>query len=476
MATALSATLVGVYALQWAFGATDGLGLVHMGATSPVFWERLHVWTVFSSTLLHIGVLHLLANTYFTYVVGGLLERVIGPWRMLLVFFAGGTVGSLLSVVLLSDTVSAGASGGAWGLMIAMLLLLLSPWLRVGTRLRAGPVGPLLRLIGLNAVLSFLPGINGLAHLGGGLGGAMAVVITARGGRIWAVPAGLAYLVHLGALAVAVFVGRPWALGDVGPVERRTVLDGYVSLELPIAMETADTPEGLATLGGSVDWDPLTVSIELARFDEPPWAGIASQAVPCPGNCQARRAQNASGGEALWGFRPYGPYALVTVFAMPAGIDDPDWALQAVQGATLTEAGVGLLVSLAVTARSDGDPATHRDVLEALLIDHPDSSRALNQLAWQLATDPDPAWRDGARAVELAKRAVELEPLPSYQDTLAAARAETGDFAEAVRIQRQVVEADPDPGFGAHLAVLERGEPVREDPMAARTVPAQGPE
>ena len=83
----------------------------------------------------------------------------------------GGLVGSGLSVVVLPDYVSAGASGGAWGLMIALFLLLQFPFMRQGTRIRGAPVGPLLQLIGLNAVFSLLPGVNGLAHFGGGVGG-----------------------------------------------------------------------------------------------------------------------------------------------------------------------------------------------------------------------------------------------------------------------------------------------------------------
>lgn len=68
-------------------------------------------------------------------------------------------------------------------------------------------------------------------------------------------------------------------------------------------------------------------------------------------------------------------------------------------------------------------------------IEHdPRLTTALNNLAWLLATHPDAALRNGAEAVELANRACELteEREPIFIGTLAAAYAETGQFAEAI--------------------------------------------
>ena len=67
-------------------------------------------------------------------------------------------------------------------------------------------------------------------------------------------------------------------------------------------------------------------------------------------------------------------------------------------------------------------------------IDNPDSKETLNNLAWILATGPDAKSRNGALAVELAKRACERshyrETIPV--STLAAAYAEAGRFDEAI--------------------------------------------
>ena len=71
----------------------------------------------------------------------------------------------------------------------------------------------------------------------------------------------------------------------------------------------------------------------------------------------------------------------------------------------------------------------------------PDWLEALNNLAWILATQRDEKLRNGAEAVRLATRAVELTKTnnPGALDTLAAAYAEAGRFPEAVQTARRAV-------------------------------------
>jgi len=64
----------------------------------------------------------------------------------------------------------------------------------------------------------------------------------------------------------------------------------------------------------------------------------------------------------------------------------------------------------------------------------------MNNLAWALATCPDPAVRNPAEAIQLAERARASAPRsPSYLDTLAAAYAAAGRFPDAVAAARQAV-------------------------------------
>jgi len=71
---------------------------------------------------------------------------------------------------------------------------------------------------------------------------------------------------------------------------------------------------------------------------------------------------------------------------------------------------------------------------QATLQLEPDWDSLLNNLAWLLATHPSPDVRDGAQAVRLAQRACQLTANTNlwFLHTLAAACAETGDFARAL--------------------------------------------
>jgi tetratricopeptide (TPR) repeat protein len=69
----------------------------------------------------------------------------------------------------------------------------------------------------------------------------------------------------------------------------------------------------------------------------------------------------------------------------------------------------------------------------------PDDASLLNDAAWILATNPNASVRNGAEAVELARRAAQLTDSkePMILGTLAAAYAEAGRFPEAVETAQQ---------------------------------------
>jgi tetratricopeptide (TPR) repeat protein len=88
---------------------------------------------------------------------------------------------------------------------------------------------------------------------------------------------------------------------------------------------------------------------------------------------------------------------------------------------------------------------------------------ALNAEAWLLATCPDQAVRNGAKAVELAQQAVKRDANPRLRDTLAAAYAETGKFEDAVREETDAIERAKAknvemPGADARLRLFQAGQ------------------
>jgi Flp pilus assembly protein TadD len=94
---------------------------------------------------------------------------------------------------------------------------------------------------------------------------------------------------------------------------------------------------------------------------------------------------------------------------------------------------------LAVVRMAQGNFEEALEHCQAALRQDPDNPETLNNLAWLLATSPGAGIRDGARAVEHARRACGLTQFKraAMVSTLGAAYAEAGRFAEAVAAAQQ---------------------------------------
>ncbi len=93
-------------------------------------------------------------------------------------------------------------------------------------------------------------------------------------------------------------------------------------------------------------------------------------------------------------------------------------------------------------AKANADFAAARDL-------DPDYTNLLNAWAWQLATCPDAKYRNGQRALQLAKTTKDPQ-------ALAAAYAEVGEFDDAVASQKHAIE------------LLDRGPEPKDEKAAER--------
>jgi len=103
----------------------------------------------------------------------------------------------------------------------------------------------------------------------------------------------------------------------------------------------------------------------------------------------------------------------------------------------------------------------------------PDSTVALDELAWVFATHPSEELRDGHEAVRLAEHACALTKRtnPILLATLATAYAETGNFSEAIdTIQESISKARSSKSADAialgekFLGFFQSNKPIRQDP------------
>lgn len=102
-----------------------------------------------------------------------------------------------------------------------------------------------------------------------------------------------------------------------------------------------------------------------------------------------------------------------------------------------------------------------------LLRESPASGRALNQLAWLLATAGDASVRKGAEALAIAKALLQQGESAETLRTLAAAQAAQGDFAQAAATaSRALGRAASDTGLTAslqsELTLYRAGKPFRQ--------------
>jgi tetratricopeptide (TPR) repeat protein len=100
----------------------------------------------------------------------------------------------------------------------------------------------------------------------------------------------------------------------------------------------------------------------------------------------------------------------------------------------------------------------YADALQRLDESHavnPRNPRVVNAFARYLAAAPDPALRDGERALALIEPLVEVQPTAAHVETLAMALAEAGRCDEAAEWQRRVIEAFRQAGDAVRLEELQ---------------------
>ena len=163
-----------MFMLMYIFGkgSTDAYTLVKFGALYKPLVLKGEVFRLLTTAFLHIGVIHLLVNSYSLYIIGSQLESFLGKFKYLFVYIISAICGSLMSIVF-SSNVSAGASGAIFGLLGSLLYFGYNYRVFLGNVLKSQIIPLIILNLGLGFMIS---GIDNAAHIGGLIGGALATM------------------------------------------------------------------------------------------------------------------------------------------------------------------------------------------------------------------------------------------------------------------------------------------------------------
>jgi membrane associated rhomboid family serine protease len=181
-ATAILAVNIAVFVLDAILRASGRGSLLELGAMVPGLVAQGEWYRLVTAMFLHVGLFHLLLNSFAIYVFGNLIEQVLGTARFLAIYLVTGFAASAVSFAFgPPDRAAVGASGAVFGLLGA--------WLAYNLRRRSLSFGRAnvqwaLMLIGINLVFGLVvPRIDWLAHLGGLVAGLIAGYLAEGVGR-----------------------------------------------------------------------------------------------------------------------------------------------------------------------------------------------------------------------------------------------------------------------------------------------------
>jgi membrane associated rhomboid family serine protease len=132
-------------------------------------------WRMVTSTFYHGGGIHLLMNMFALWSLGSFVERSWGRWRFAVIYLLAAFGGTCTAMAFHPFPVL-GASGAVCGMLgaIAVYVVVLSRYLPRSQS--SGMWTNLIINMILITVISLMPGVSGLGHLGGGVVGALAAL------------------------------------------------------------------------------------------------------------------------------------------------------------------------------------------------------------------------------------------------------------------------------------------------------------
>ena len=177
-------TTVMILVINFALYIADYLGghsIANWGASLP--WP-MHgqYYRLVTAGFLHGGILHILMNSWVLFDLGAEVEQLYDTSRLIVFYFISTVTGFMTSSII-GHNFSLGSSAGIFGLIGAMLAFGVTDKSALGSAVKSLYGRWLIYAL----VLSFIPGIDFYAHIGGLAGGFLSgmIVRTPRARLMW---------------------------------------------------------------------------------------------------------------------------------------------------------------------------------------------------------------------------------------------------------------------------------------------------
>lgn len=172
-----------VFMIQELGGSTqDASYMVDKGAMIGAYvFVTKEYYRFITCMFMHFGIQHLLNNMVVLFFLGDNLERAVGRIKYIIIYLLSGIGGSLVSLAVAYSNdkfvVSAGASGAIFGVMGALLFVVISNKGRLET-MTTKKIGLLIAISLYHGFTS--TGVDNMAHLGGMIAGFFLAILLYR--------------------------------------------------------------------------------------------------------------------------------------------------------------------------------------------------------------------------------------------------------------------------------------------------------
>lgn len=165
------------------FGSVyDSEFMLNTGALyEPLLIQNHQYYRLITHFFLHFGFDHLVNNMFSLLILGYSLEMEMGKVRFIILYFLSGILAGITSIIyniyVGQESISCGASGAIYGLMGALLIMLI-----VGNRRKfSSEVPRYLLYIGISIYSGMQDeNIDNAAHIGGFVAGVLLCLIMSR--------------------------------------------------------------------------------------------------------------------------------------------------------------------------------------------------------------------------------------------------------------------------------------------------------